>query len=101
MRAQRHGLTVIEDASHALGAGYQGRQVGSISHLTTFSFHPVKHLTTAEGGMVTTDDAAHAKALRTFRNHGIDSDARARHEQGEWRYEMTELGFNTVRQAAE
>ncbi|HTE89605.1 MAG TPA: aminotransferase class I/II-fold pyridoxal phosphate-dependent enzyme, partial [Terriglobales bacterium] len=51
--ADRHGLTVIEDACHALGAEYRGRRVGSLSHMTVFSFHPVKHLTTGEGGMVT------------------------------------------------
>src|SRR5215470_13930821 len=54
--ADRHGLTVIEDACHALGAEYRQRRVGSISHMTVFSFHPVKHLTTGEGGMVTTDN---------------------------------------------
>ena len=88
------GLVLIEDASHALGAGYDGRPVGSIADLTAFSFHPVKHLTTAEGGMVTTADAHLARRLRMFRSHGIDSDPRARQETGQWFYEMTELGFN-------
>ena len=92
--ADRHGLVVIEDAAHALGAAYRGRAVGSISHMTTFSFHPVKHLTTGEGGMVTTDDANLAKRLRLFRSHGIDGDARARQSEGTWFYEMTALGFN-------
>jgi perosamine synthetase len=92
--ADLHKLTVIEDAAHAIGARYRGRKVGAISHLTTFSFHPVKHLTTGEGGMVATNDDEHARRLRMFRNHGIDSDARARFERGAWRYDMTELGYN-------
>jgi perosamine synthetase len=92
--ADEHGLTVIEDASHALGAHYRGRRVGSIAHLTTFSFHPVKHLATGEGGMVTTDRADFAETLRRFRNQGISSDARQRQAAGEWRYEMVLLGFN-------
>lgn len=92
--AERHGLTVIEDASHALGATYRGRRVGQIAHLTTFSLHPVKHLTTGEGGMVTTDDAVLARRLRLFRSHGIESDVRSRQQRGEYRYEMIELGFN-------
>jgi UDP-4-amino-4,6-dideoxy-N-acetyl-beta-L-altrosamine transaminase len=92
--ADRHGLVVIEDACHALGAEYKGRRVGSISHMTVFSFHPVKHITTGEGGMVTTDDAELARRLRMFRNHGIDSDARQRQAQGQWYYEMLTLGYN-------
>jgi perosamine synthetase len=92
--ADRHGLTVIEDASHALGAEYRGRRVGSLSHMTVFSFHPVKHITTGEGGMVTTDNPKFAETLRRFRNHGISSDARQRQFAGQWHYEMVLLGFN-------
>lgn len=92
--AERHGLVVIEDAAHALGATLHGRPVGAISHMTVFSFHPVKHLTTGEGGMVTTDDDELARRLRLFRGHGIDSDARTRHAEGTWYYEMTALGYN-------
>ena len=92
--AEKHGLIVIEDASHALGGEYGGRRVGQISHMTTFSLHPVKHLTTGEGGMVTTDRADFAETLRRFRNHGISSDARARQSAGQWRYEMVLLGMN-------
>lgn len=92
--AELHGLIVIEDACHALGAEYRGRRVGSIAHMTVFSFHPVKHLTTGEGGMVTTDNAAYAETLRRFRNHGISSDARQRQSAGQWHYEMVLLGFN-------
>jgi len=92
--AEDRGLTVIEDASHALGAEYKERRVGSISHMTTFSFHPVKHLTTGEGGMVTTNPPELAETLRRFRNHGISSDARQRQSSGQWFYEMVLLGFN-------
>jgi perosamine synthetase len=92
--AARHGLTVIEDACHALGAEYRGRRTGSVADMTVFSFHPVKHLATGEGGMVTTDHADYAEALRRFRNHGISSDARQRQSEGQWHYEMVLLGYN-------
>jgi perosamine synthetase len=92
--AERHGLVVIEDACHALGAEYRERRTGSVAHMTVFSFHPVKHLTTGEGGMVTTDRADLAETLRRFRNHGISSEARQRQSQGQWHYEMVLLGFN-------
>jgi perosamine synthetase len=92
--AERHGLVVIEDACHALGAEYRRRRVGNIAHLTVFSFHPVKHLTTGEGGMVTTENPEFAETLRRFRNHGISSDARQRQTEGQWHYEMVLLGFN-------
>lgn len=92
--AERHGLIVIEDACHALGAEYDGRRTGSVAHMSVFSFHPVKHLATGEGGMVTTDRADLAESLRRFRNHGISSDARQRQASGQWHYEMVALGFN-------
>ena len=92
--AEKHGLVVIEDACHALGAEYKGRRVGSISHMTVLSFHPVKHITTGEGGMVTTDNPDFANKLRMFRSHGISSDARQRQSAGQWFYEMTALGYN-------
>ena len=92
--ARRHHLIVIEDASHALGAEYRNRRVGSIADMTVFSFHPVKHLATGEGGMVTTDRADFAETLRRFRNHGISSDARQRQTEGQWHYEMVLLGLN-------
>lgn len=85
---------LIEDACHALGAEYGGKRVGGIADMTVFSFHPVKHLTTGEGGMVATNDARLAETLRRFRNHGISSEARERHESGQWYYEMVLLGFN-------
>ncbi len=92
--AARHGCIVIEDASHALGAEYKDRRVGSIAGMTVFSFHPVKHLTTGEGGMVTSNRQDFAETLRRFRNHGISSDARQRQAEGQWHYEMVLLGFN-------
>ncbi len=92
--AERHGLVVLEDASHALGAELRGRRVGTIADMTTFSLHPVKHLTTGEGGMVTTDRADLAETLRRFRNHGISSEARERQSAGQWYYEMILLGYN-------
>lgn len=92
--AADHGLIVIEDACHALGAEYRRRQVGAIADMTVFSFHPVKHITTGEGGMVTTNNPELAETLRRFRNHGISSDARQRQRAGQWHYEMVMLGFN-------
>lgn len=92
--AKRHGLVVIEDACHALGAHYRQKNVGGISHMTVFSFHPVKHITTGEGGLVTTNDPRLAKRLRRFRSHGIDADAHARRRKGDWIYDMAELGYN-------
>lgn len=88
--------TLIEDASHSLGATYKGRPVGSIAHLTTFSFHPVKLITTGEGGAVATGDKETEKAIRLFRSHGLIRDA-ADHRiegQGSWHQEVHELGLN-------
>ncbi|HEX2188377.1 MAG TPA: UDP-4-amino-4,6-dideoxy-N-acetyl-beta-L-altrosamine transaminase [Longimicrobiaceae bacterium] len=92
--AERHGLALVDDASHSVGGSDRGRPVGSLADLSTFSFHPVKHLTTGEGGMVATDDAELARRMRVFRNHGITSDHRQRAEQGGFFYEMVELGYN-------
>jgi len=90
--ARSRNLTVIEDAAHALGARIGDRPVGGLSHLTTFSFHPVKHITTGEGGMVTTNEQALAERLRRFRNHGIDREVRQR--QTTWIQDMVSFGFN-------
>jgi perosamine synthetase len=92
--ARRHGLRLIADACHALGANYKGRKVGTLADLSTFSFHPVKPITTGEGGLITTDDEGHADQMRAFRNHGITTDHRQRAERGSWFYEMVDLGFN-------
>ncbi len=93
-QAQEQRTLLIEDACHALGAEYHGKRVGGIADMTVFSFHPVKHLTTGEGGMVATNDAPLAETLRRFRNHGISSEARDRQKAGQWFYEMVLLGFN-------
>ncbi|HEX5450783.1 MAG TPA: UDP-4-amino-4,6-dideoxy-N-acetyl-beta-L-altrosamine transaminase [Candidatus Limnocylindrales bacterium] len=93
--ANRHGLALIADAAHALGATYHGRAVGTLATLTTLSFHPVKHITTAEGGAVAGPDAVLIDSVRTFRNHGIVRDeARFRRHDGAWYHEMQSLGFN-------
>ena len=92
--ARDRGIVVIEDACHALGAEYHHKTVGSFVDMTVFSFHPVKHVTTGEGGMVTTNNPALAESLRRFRNHGISSEARDRQKAGQWHYEMVLLGFN-------
>jgi perosamine synthetase len=92
--ARRHDLRLIADACHSLGGSYQGRRVGSLAELNTFSFHPVKTITTGEGGLVTAADANLGEAMRTFRNHGITTDFRQRAEAGGWLYEMVSLGFN-------
>jgi len=92
--ADRHGLVLIADACHSLGAEYRGKKTGTLADVSVFSFHPVKHITTGEGGMITTDDAALAARMRRFRNHGIDADHRQRAESGTWHYEMTDLGYN-------
>jgi len=91
---ERHGLILVADACHALGATYKGRPVGSLADLNVFSFHPVKHITTGEGGMITTDNPEYANRLQLFRNHGITTDHRQREKQGSWFYEMVDLGYN-------
>jgi perosamine synthetase len=92
--ADRQGFAVAADACHALGATYRSRTVGTLARLSVFSLHPVKHMTTGEGGIVTTDDEELAERMRVFRNHGITSDFRARELKGSWFYEIRDLGFN-------
>ena len=92
--ARTHGLVLIQDAAHALGAEVNGRRVGPGAGLTVFSLHPVKHITTGEGGVVTTDDAALAERVRRFRNHGLASDAGTRDAHGRLWSEMVDLGYN-------
>jgi perosamine synthetase len=92
--AGKHSLTLVDDACHAIGGRYKNRPVGSLATLSAFSFHPVKHVTTGEGGAITTDDDALAGRMRLFRNHGISTDFRQRETAGSWVYNMVDLGFN-------
>ena len=102
--AERHGLKLLADGCHALGAEYKGKKVGSITDMTAFSFHPVKHITTGEGGIITTDDAELADRMRLFRTHGITRDqskfvnqpSAISHQLGypPFYYEMQHLGYN-------
>ena len=92
--ADRRKLALVADACHALGGEYKGRKAGVLADVTVFSFHPVKHITTGEGGMVTTDDASLAEKMRRFRNHGITTTAAQREKAGGWFYEMADLGRN-------
>lgn len=93
--AKERGLTVIEDGAHALGAAYKGRKVGALSDMTTFSFHPVKPITTGEGGMIVTDNPELYKRLCLFRSHGITRDPALMTENGgPWFYQQLSLGYN-------
>ena len=93
--AEKHGLIIIDDAAHALGASYAGGRIGSIADMTMFSFHPVKHITTGEGGIITTDDHKLYEKLIAFRTHGITRDPDKLIRKAEpWYYEMHDLGFN-------
>jgi len=111
--ADRHGLMVIQDAAHSLGATYKGRPVGTLAHMTVFSFHPAKHVAMGEGGAVVTDDDRLADRLRLLRTHGIahapesmvladqaaDNEAlpetrRNPADKAPWYYEMQALGYN-------
>lgn len=92
--AEKHGIYLIADACHALGAKYKDKMVGSLADMTIFSFHPVKHITTGEGGMVVTDNEELSARIRLFRNHGIATDYKQRDKQSTWFYEMSELGYN-------
>lgn len=93
--AQEYNLKVIEDGAHALGAEYKGRKIGSIGDMTTFSFHPVKNITTGEGGAITTNNEELYKRLMLFRTHGItrDKDVLLK-DEGPWYYEQQDLGYN-------
>lgn len=92
--ATQHRLTLVADACHSLGAKYRGESVGTLADLNCFSMHPVKPITSGEGGFVATANRLFAERMRSFRNHGIDLDFRQRQSAGNWKYAMLELGFN-------
>jgi UDP-4-amino-4,6-dideoxy-N-acetyl-beta-L-altrosamine transaminase len=93
--ARKYNLIVIEDAAHALGALYKEKRIGSISDMTMFSFHPVKHITSGEGGVITTNNKEYYEKLIQFRSHGITRNKeKLCKNHGPWYYEMQFLGFN-------
>ncbi|BDU49882.1 UDP-4-amino-4,6-dideoxy-N-acetyl-beta-L-altrosamine transaminase [Haliovirga abyssi] len=93
--AKKYNLIVIEDAAHALGATRNGIKVGKEADMTMFSFHPIKHITTGEGGVIVTDNKDYFEKLKIFRNHGIVKDKKKLINIGEeWYYEMQYLGYN-------
>lgn len=93
--AQEYDLRLIEDACHALGASYHGRKIGTFADMTIFSFHPVKPITTGEGGAVVTDDPDLAARLKILRSHGIDRNVGDMFGEGsQWAYDMLDLGRN-------
>jgi UDP-4-amino-4,6-dideoxy-N-acetyl-beta-L-altrosamine transaminase len=93
--AEKHDLYLIEDAAHALGAEYRGQKIGASSHMTMLSFHPVKHITTGEGGAIVTNDDRFVEPLRQFRNHGLDRTTLDRFgPKAGWAYDVKRLGRN-------
>lgn len=92
--AEQRGIMLLADACHALGGSYAGQPVGSLAAASTFSFHPVKPITTGEGGAVLTDQTDLAERVRIFRNHGITTDFRQRETAGVADYDMQSLGYN-------
>lgn len=92
--AEAHRIPLVDDACHALGGKNNGKPVGSLADLNAFSLHPVKNITSGEGGVITTDNTAFAAKMRMFRNHGILTDHRQRELAGSWFYEMADLGYN-------
>jgi len=91
---QKHGITLVADVCHALGATYRGQSTGTLADISVFSFHPVKAMTTGEGGMIVTSNVAWADAMRKFRHHCISIDPEERKRRGSWHYSIDELGYN-------
>ena len=93
--AKEHDLLVIEDGAHALGSVYKGKKVGTLSDMTTFSFHPVKPITTGEGGMIVTDNEEFYRKMMLFRSHGITREENLMtRNDGPWFYQQLDLGYN-------
>ena len=96
--SQKYGFSIIEDASHAIGGSYQDTPIGNCqySDITIFSFHPVKIITTAEGGVATTNSDELAQKMDLLRSHGItrDTDLMTHEPDGPWYYQQIDLGFN-------
>jgi len=92
--ADKHNLILIADACHSLGASAGAQAVGSLADLTCFSLHPIKQITSGEGGMIVTNDGNAALAMKQFRNHGITTDHRQREKMSQHQYAMETLGFN-------
>ena len=90
----RHGLILIADSAHSPGATFMGRSSAAWADLAAYSFHPVKHITSGEGGMVMTHHVEWLEKMRRFRSHGIDMAHNQRSRIGTWRYSMVELGYN-------
>lgn len=91
---EKHGLYLIADACHSIGGAYKGSPSGSCADLTVFSFHPVKQITTGEGGMVVTNEKKVIEKVKLFRNHGIGMDLHQRRKTETWYYEIEMPGFN-------
>lgn len=91
-----YGLIFIEDSAHAIGTKYDGKPIGSLADMTCFSFHPVKTVTSGEGGAVTTNDDKYFEKLKLYRTHGITHDEALMEEtpEGPWYYEMIDVGYN-------
>ncbi len=92
--AERHRLLVIEDACHALGASDAGKKIGGLSDITVFSFHPVKTITTGEGGAILTNREDYYQRLKRLRSHGIERVHLMEAPHGDWYHEIQELGYN-------
>lgn len=92
--AKKYNLKIIEDAAHAIGTEYKGRRIGAIGDLTCFSFHPIKNISTGDGGMITTDNKDYAEKLMLLRLHGMSKEAWKRHAKaGSWKYDILSAGF--------
>ena len=92
--AKKHDAVLLADSAHALGATYHGRPIGTLAHASALSFHPVKHITTGEGGAIVTSDADLAARARRFRTHGVERNAALADAYGRWFYEQVDLGYN-------